>query len=354
MMAIAFDRTHGGNAPAEMLDFSASLNPLGPPPAALEAYQNARSTIAAYPEPYAESLLPRLADFAGVQPENVVAGNGSVALFYLLARVLRPRRPFVAVPTFSEIANALIVAGAPPEPVFLPRDRGFEFSAARFRGALEAGADAIFIGRPNSPTGTMMSLDEVRDLAGLCARHACSLVIDEAFIELAEADDSSAPLVKDFPTLVVVRSLTKLFAIPGLRLGYLIGSGDLAAALARALEPWSVNSIALAVAGACLREPADFIARSREVVHREREFVTAKLAAAPGLTVFSSVSNFVMLQAREPPDIPNFAVQMRQRGIVTRDLRHLPGCQPGDYRIGLRQHADNERLASAAAQYRPD
>ena len=109
---LQLDRTHGGAAPPGVLDFSASLNPMGPPPQALDAYHDAAAFIARYPSPDAGDLARRLARRHRVAPDNVVVGNGSTQLIHLLARTLRPRCPFVAIPTFSEIANAMIVAGA--------------------------------------------------------------------------------------------------------------------------------------------------------------------------------------------------------------------------------------------------
>ena len=129
---IATDRTHGGSAPEGCIDFSTSLNPLGPPPEAIEAYHEAITIISRYPAAYPRRLEARIAAWLGVDPETVIAANGSTQLIYLVARMLRLRSPFVVIPTFSEIANALIGAGSSPLAIFTDAENNFQLE----RGAL--------------------------------------------------------------------------------------------------------------------------------------------------------------------------------------------------------------------------
>ena len=171
-------------------------------------------------------------------------GNGSTQLIHLLARTLRPRRPFVAIPTFSEIANAMIVAGTAPSAMPAHREHGFAIEIEQAGRALEQGADAIFIGRPNSPTGAMLSIGDAAEIAARCSSRGCWCVFDEAFIDFAGEDHSAIRLAAEDSHVIVLRSLTKMFAIPGLRLGYLVASRDAARRLREAIEPWSVNVVA--------------------------------------------------------------------------------------------------------------
>src|SRR5215470_16226271 len=114
---IAIDRAHGGSAPSGCIDFSTSLNPLGPPAEAIQAYHEAVRSVSKYPPPYPHRLEARLAAWLSVDPETVIAGNGSTQLIYLTARMLRLHSPFVVIPSFSEIANALNAAGSSPFPI---------------------------------------------------------------------------------------------------------------------------------------------------------------------------------------------------------------------------------------------
>ncbi len=152
----------------------------------------------------------------------MLAGNGSTQLIYVLARVLKLRSPRVAIPTFSEIANALIASGSRPLPIETVARDNFHLGLDEVAAALENGADGIFLGRPNSPTGNLLSFDDALAIATECQRHGAWCVFDEAFIEFAGDAHSAIELRADFPKLIVLRSLTKIFAIPGLRLGYLV------------------------------------------------------------------------------------------------------------------------------------
>ncbi len=348
---IALDRAHGGNAPDGCLDFSTSLNPLGPPPEAIQAYHEAVTRVSQYPSSYPRRLEARIAGWLGVAPDTVIAANGSTQLIYLVARVLRLKSPFVVIPSFSEIANALIGAGSRPFPIATRAEENFRFEYAALRDALEADADAVFIGRPNSPTGTLLGLDDTAAAARECDRRGAWCVLDEAFIEFADDPRSAAMLAGSIPKLVVLRSLTKIFAIPGLRLGYLVGPADLVGKLREAIEPWSVNAIAEHVALACLDVAGRFIARARQNVAEERHRLERELGRLRTLRVFPSSANFLMFAVRDEQSRGQFGRYMLNQGIAIRDLSGLPGCGVGLYRIGVRSRPDNDRLMVAAARY---
>ncbi len=348
---ILIDRTHGGAAPPGVLDFSASLNPLGPPPQALAAYHDAAALIARYPSPYPRELAARLARRHDAAPDNVVVGNGSTQLIHLLARTLRPRRPFVAIPTFSEIANAMIVAGMAPSALPTYRERGFAIEIEQAERALEQDADAIFIGRPNSPTGAMLSNGDAAEIAARCSGRGCWCVFDEAFIDFAGEEHSAICLAADNPHVIVLRSLTKMFAIPGLRLGYLVAGRDLARRLREAIEPWSVNVVAERVGHACLDAAEEFVAQSRALIATERAHLFRALSSIESIRAFGSSANFLMLEVVEPERAIGFAQHMLARGSAVRDLRDLPGCSRGMYRVAVRLREENEKLIAAARTY---
>jgi threonine-phosphate decarboxylase len=344
---IPIDRVHGGAAPLGTLDFSASINPLGPPPAAIEQYHRAAASLARYPAPYADLLAGRIADWIGLSADQVLIGNGSTQLIHLLARVMRWRRPVVVTPTFSEISNALILADAPPRAIELSRDSDFELRMDDAVRALDRGADAILLGRPNSPTGAMVPFDQATAIAIECARFGAHCVFDEAFIDFAALAQSMTALVPRTPNVIVLRSMTKIFAIPGLRLGFAVASASSIERLRATLEPWSVNAVAERVGLACLGVADEYISRTQDLIARERGYLAAGLAQNPYLRVYPSAANFLMLAAREN-DTDSFGACMLRQSLAVRDLRSLPGCGRGLYRVGVRNHADNRRLVAAA------
>jgi threonine-phosphate decarboxylase len=351
MSTIIFDRTHGGADLCDaLIDFSVSINPFGPPPAAVDAYHRAAAAIGAYPEPYAAALTAAIASSLGVAPANVLAGNGSTQLIYLIARVLRPARPVVVIPAFSEIANSLMTHSTVPAPLLLRPEHRFQLQIEAVDEALAAGADALFLGRPNSPTGASIDMARISEIAQRCGARRCWCVIDEAFIDLADEPLSAAPLAARSDRVIVLRSLTKLYAIPGLRLGYLVGDERVVAELTRALEPWSVSAPAAAVGLACLAQPQSWREEVRTALRCERVYLEDGLRAIAGVQVFPSTANFLMLAVR--PGSRPLAEHLRERGIAVRDLAALPGAGPGLYRIGVRARPDNERLLAALRSYR--
>jgi threonine-phosphate decarboxylase len=348
--AISFDRRHGGANTDGLIDFSVSTNPFGPPPRVLDAYHRAAARVAAYPEPYAASLTAAIATHLEVAPENVLAGNGSTQLFYLIARVLRPRRPCVVVPTFSEIANSLLSMSIAPIPIALRRERLYQFDLGDILAALDAGADALFLGRPNSPTGSSLDFAALEEIVRRCAASGCWCVVDEAFVDFADDRSSAVSLATKSDRVIVLRSMTKLYAIPGLRLGYLVAAQNVVARLARALEPWSVSAPAAAVGLECLAQPESWRKQIRDLLRRERDHMKQALAKIPTLEVFPSTANFMMFAARTGS--PPLTEYLREHRIMVRDLTTLPGAGPGIYRVGLRARPDNDRLLQALANLR--
>jgi threonine-phosphate decarboxylase len=160
-----------------------------------------------------------------------------------------------------------------------------------------------------------------------------------------------ATLIGSIGKLVVLRSLTKIFAIPGLRLGYLLGPAEFTNKLRQVIEPWSVNGIAEHVASACLGVAERFIALTRHNIIKERERLVAELGLLRALRLFPSSANFLMFAVLNEPTCGEFGRYLMSQGIAIRDLSGLPGCGPGFYRIGVRSRSDNDRLLMAAADY---
>jgi threonine-phosphate decarboxylase len=353
---VAIDRTHGGEAPANIIDFSASINPLGPPQAALDEYHAAAAAISSYPPAYPQRLTARVAEWLGVRSEEIIIGNGSTQLIHLFARVYQLQFPYVAIPTFSEFANAIALNNCTPYVLELSREHAFTIRLADVKHAMNHRAQAVFIGRPNSPTGSMVTLDVAEEIAHECERFHAFCVFDEAFIDFAGRAESAITLMRTIPErqrkgLMIIGSLTKIFAIPGLRVGFLAGPSRIIQELRTYLEPWSLNIVAERVALACLEQADEFGRRTREWLVPERARFQEQLCTIPGLYAFPSAANFLMLQVNEQAGAATFHDFMRNHGIAVRDLRAMPGCNAGWYRVAVRLGNDNSRLLAAARAY---
>jgi threonine-phosphate decarboxylase len=358
-LAPRLDRTHGGNVDAwarssgvevgELLDFSASINPLGPPSSAREAFVESYAEILRYPDPYGDKLKEALAERHGLSPAEVLIGNGSTQLIYLLCAALRPRKALIVGPAFSEYANALTLIGAKVASFNLSPDNGFQFSTKRLSAAWDKDCDIVFLATPNSVTGQMIAKVEIEKVAHIALARKTMVVIDEAFVDFVETESIKA-LVRRNPYLIVLRSLTKYYALPGLRLGYLLGETGQVAELAAYQEPWSINGPALNVALASLKD-SSFATKTERWLERERKFLFERLTALEGLHPLASRTNFLLVKIeRSHGDALRLRSFLLQKNILIRACDTF-GLGVNHFRIAIKQRKDNQRLLAALTEW---
>jgi threonine-phosphate decarboxylase len=353
---------HGGDIDAaarlaginaeEIIDFSASINPLGPPSSARKAFINSYQLISRYPEPDAVTLKEALAERHGLQSAEVLVGNGSTQLIYLLCVALRPRRALIVGPAFSEYGNALALTGANIRSISLTVDSGFQFSTEKLLAAWEKDCDILFLATPNSVTGQLIPKAEIENIARLALTRKSIVVIDEAFIDFAE-DQSVKMLVRHNPFLIVLRSLTKYYALPGVRLGYVIGEAGTVAKLADYQEPWSVNGPAMSVALACLTD-GGFEAKTQRWLERERKFLFNRISRLEGLQPFPSRVNFFLVKITKPGiDATELRSFLLRRKILIRACSSFTELGGDYFRVAVRRRKDNLRLLAALREWTP-
>lgn len=350
-------RYHGGNLreaarlyglPEEkFIDFSANINPLGPSPRVWPALQEALPKIVHYPCPEGKELKEKLAGHLGVPVEQVVLGNGGAELIHVLTDFFSPCRIVVPVPAFGEYGQGLRRPAVVQ--VKLEAAQGFRLDLTALAGVIQPG-DLVFAGNPNNPTGVLTARDVILELAFLAARRGATLVVDEAFMDLVRDSQSVVKEVASCPALVVVGSLTKVFAIPGLRLGYLVARKDLARELEVALPPWRVNTLAQA-AGLVSLADREHLAASREFIAREREFLVRSFRRL-GFQVFPGEANFLLLNGR-PVGITGEALQafLGPRGVLVRLCDSFANLDEYYIRIAVRCRQDNEKLVSLVREF---
>jgi len=349
-------RPHGGQAlalarelgcPVEaILDFSASLNPLGPPAEALAAAQAALAEAGHYPETDAASLATTLAAHHGLPQECVLAGAGATEFIFLVPRVLRPRRVLLVEPAFTEYRPALLQAGATVDALQLSATDDFRLDPAALCAALHPDTDLVWLANPLNPGGTGYPRALLLQLAEVLPP-AVRLVVDEAFIDFAPqlsiADQAAAR-----SNLVVLRSLTKFYAIAGLRVGWLATSPERIAQFAAQREPWRLSTPAIAAGLACLHADALRIATLQAIPVLRTE-LTAGLVKL-GCTVHSSVANYLLCRLPDgTPAAEELAAQLRPRRILVRTCTDFAGLDDRYLRLAVRSAADNRRLLDELA-----
>jgi len=334
--------THGGEVweyDSLPLDFSANINPLGPSKKALEALEAWK--ISYYPPSSPQRLREEIAGYLGVEESRVTVWNGSVELVKELCSVFLQGSgvAVIAEPTFSEYARYACLHGAGAARV-LPKT-GLEHSASDVSEALDERTRLVFICRPNNPTGSAMSLGEILELLELASGKAL-VVVDEAFVEFSDLE-GLAGYVESYGNLFVLRSLAKFFALPGLRIGYGVGSREVVKALEERRAPWSINIFAHDAAIASLSDRS-YIQRTRRFVRRERSFLERKLRAL-GVEVMSSHANFLLLKhAWRAGDVKK---ALLEEGMLIRDCSSFYGLDERFIRVCVRKRSENKRLIEA-------
>lgn len=326
----------------ELLDFSANINPLGYPPGIVAAVLAALEEICHYPDRRCAALRQDLSAYHGLSPEQILVGNGSTELIYLIARALGPAKGLIVAPAFSEYEQALGAAGVPVDFHFTGEVDNFTLA-----GPLDPrGADLVFLANPASPSGALMRPESLLELAAALDAAGVFLVLDEAFIDFMEEASLKTGLAR-FPRLLVLRSFTKFFGIPGMRLGYLLAAPELIDRLAAVQEPWSVNTMAQAMGRACLAD-GDYQARTRTLVREEREYLLAQLARLEGLTAFPSAVNYILVKNTRPGwTAAGLRKEMLGQRVVIRDAANFRGLDERFFRIAVRRREENDRLLKA-------
>jgi threonine-phosphate decarboxylase len=334
-----------GRSVGQILDFSASINPLGPAPAVRRALRTALEQAVHYPDPDCVALREALAERFHLGAECVAVGNGSTELIHLLPGSLGIRHAAIIGPTFSEYARAVGAAGGRVTMIHASREERYRppvERAMRLMRAAHGRPDTIFLCNPNSPTGQAVSASEVLRLGKLAAQRDIRVIVDETFVEYC-GHRSAVRAVPSVPALLILRSFTKFYALPGFRIGYLIGPSKLVDRVRERQPPWSVNTVALCAALAALHDDRH-ARKSLAYVNRERPHLMAALGAIPGVRVYRSEANFLLLElpARLPAAVA--AGALRRRGILVRDCSPVPGLTEHTLRVAVRSRSDNTRL----------
>ena len=342
-----------GVEPDKITDFSANINPLGLPPGVEKVMRESLKTLANYPEIGAESLCHCVAKRHNLDADNVVVGNGSSALIYLLARVLKPRKALIWAPTFTEYERALnqvqckvtnLKSWDPNKPSSLDEI---------IKSTIAAQPDLVFICNPNNPTGGLWSIAELERIVSACQKVGIICLLDEAFIDFVGVQPSFAARVNDFDNLIVLRSLTKIYALAGLRCGYLLSGRSINSLLSRFLEPWSINSLALKAAIAALENDQEFIKQTISYVGEQRDYLYGKLQEIGFIRPFPSHANYILAKLENGiygEEVRRYLFS--QEKILVRLCGDYVGLDQNYIRFAVKGEEDNRKLIKTLQSFK--
>ena len=326
-----------GKKTDELLDFSVNLNPLGPP-GLNKVLARACKTITSYPDNRYQGFKKAAAESLNVKPENIVPGNGSSELIRLFAEtVIEPGdKVIIPFPTFSEYEFQCRIFGAEIE--YINYNNITELEPDNYK--------AVFLCNPNNPTGNLLKREDVLKLARRCNDSEVFLVVDEAFIELSDPKESIAGFAASNDFVVVLRSLTKTYAIPGLRIGFAVASNNFAKLLNNIRLTWNLNSVAVSASEKLLINNSGYLNRSLELINKERKWLDSRLNSIRGFKTYPSNANFILVDIKEfMINSSDLTERMLRNGIIIRDCTSF-GLE-NHIRVAVRKRNENKKLIKA-------
>lgn len=339
----------GRNA-EEFLDYSANINPLGPPPEVIRALEEGMSAVIRYPDPGHRHFKERLAAELGTDTQRILVGNGAAECMALLLMGLRPGKVGVVDPCFSEYRELSMKFGSDIVSVCGHPELEWRADKADVLELL-ARTDLLFLGQPNNPNGVQYCLENLREFAACAEEEGTWLVLDEAFIDFIPLEDRQTlmPELQDYPRTIIVRSMTKFYAIPGLRLGYTVAHPDVIRQMAGKQVTWSVNGLALLAGEACLGSGREYEQHTLQWIGAERGKLIRGLRML-GLDVTPGEANFLLIELPQPWTAATFQKEMGMRGVLIRSCAMYPGLGERHIRLAVKDTEANGRLLSIMSE----
>ena len=330
-----------------VLDFSGPVNFLGPSSKAVEAVKQYAKRIRFYPDPNPVEFKTEIAKYVGygVDAANIILGNGSIELIYMIAEILPCNfKAVIPVPSFTEYEKATLRVGG--EPVFVNLPDNFTLDVASVKKAITDDTRIVFICNPHSPSGTLYSRETILELVDFCNKKNIIFSVDENYIEFAEKgqDNTMVGYVKKYKNLFVIRSVTKFYGMPGIRLGYGIATESLIDTLQTVRQPWSINSLAGYATLAAFKD-TDFIESTKRTIAEKRVQFVKWLSEIGGLHVFPSETNFLLVKILNSKfTSPTLKEEMAREGVLIRDCSTFVGLDDSYFRVTVRSSRENLKL----------
>lgn len=333
---------HGGDvySASYRLDYSVSVNPAGTPNSVRHAVIRSTGVLEQYPDIKCRDLRRKLSVRLRLPAHWLTCGNGAAGLIFAAALARHPQHALLICPGFSEYEKALRAAGCGDIRFYLcTRENGFRVGEEILEQITEE-IDMMYLCNPGNPTGILVEPELVLRILNRCREKDVLLVVDECFLELTEHPQEHTLLghVADSPNLLVLRSFTKTYAMPGVRLGYCVTSDHLLSErIHESMQPWPVSAPAQ-MAGEAALEEAEYLEESRMLIARERQYMKQTFERI-GIRCYASDANFLLFEG--PEHLPQLCAK---KGILIRDCRNYRGLGPGYYRVAVRTRRDNEEL----------
>lgn len=334
-----------------LLDFSANLNPFGPPEWLRDVLKHGYETLTRYPDPTSLKAKQAIARSEGVEPKQVLVTNGGAEAIFLAAKCFERQRALIVQPTFIEYERACQHYHIEIEDVFLDTLNEFGFPVDEVCNKMNE-VEVVFICRPNNPTGTMVEEEVLQRILDRGLVTGTSIVIDEAFVDfLPESLSSLAHWIETYPNLLLLRSLTKMYTIPGLRIGYMLAQQHIIEELERNQIPWSVNAFAATIIPRLL-EDDQFVSRTRDWLQFQLQKLRSSLDQLDFYMSPTKVNFYLLKDKKKPLHTEKLFTFLIEHGIIARHTHNFKALDANYLRLAVRSEAENRELLRILRKWR--
>lgn len=334
--------------PLQIIDFSENVNPAGPPMLIGEKWGDMQSLISRYPDPQGQPFLSAVANYHSVSEEHVLLGNGAAEIFSLLATLFQKKRAIIVHPTFYEYEATLMANDVEIIHLEVEDITTWKLPIQSIVEAMQV-ADILYLCTPNNPTGVLPQKEELLLLIKEGKKANCFIVLDEAFIDWIDEEVSMIPYIKDYPHMMIVRSMTKMYAIAGVRLGYMIASAAIVEKLQRKTSHWHINALASVIGAACLEEE-EYRDKAIQYAQKSRDKFIEFLQGY-GCKTTNSVTNYVSFQLPNANLSKVFFHDMLEKGFVLRHTENFRGMNGQWFRVGMKDEKAMKELQKEMASW---
>ncbi len=333
----------------DWVDFSSNINPFGLSPAATTALKAHLTQATVYPDPDYHKLRSAISKYASCHPDDIILGNGATNLITDTIRTINPRRAVLIMPSYSEYEKELAKINCQVKKYFYLAEENFQLNLPRLLQLLSGDIDMLIICNPNNPTGTLISQEQLRQIA---CHFTKPIMVDETYIEFTDTEKTSAASLVNEQPLVVIRSTSKFFSTPGLRLGYAIASpGKLRDTLQKLPTLWNINVYA-ELMGTAMFQDQKFIQFCREAFKRNFAQLQADLQTIQQIRVYPSSSNFILSEIIDSTytveELYNYLLKF---GFIIRKAASFEGLTDRFFRVCVLSQKHNQELIVAIKKF---
>lgn len=347
---------HGGDVYRNKIeyDFSININPLGMPLASIRAAHEGIVLSGRYPDYMGDNLCTQITETDCVSKNNIILGNGAAELIYSLCNSIKPGRGFSIAPTFQEYESAIKASGGLMDYFDLDEsdeykvdDKFIEYLKKNLCGdddncgCSNSGSNIVFLCNPNNPTGKIIEPDILLEIAEICENTGTYLCVDESFLPFLsnESHYTMKDRLSQYRRLIILRAFTKIYGMPGLRLGYaLSGNTILLDDMRSKIQPWN-TSIPAQMAGTEALKDKEFLEKTRELIEMERTYLVQEMQQGLVKKIYKSYTNFILFRAE-----CNLKELLLDKGILIRECENFRNLTDEHFRIGVRSHSENQEL----------